>query len=74
MAALICCFSKARAGAEEYPVGSLDGKRIAPFSGYHHAFAAYNMDKQYLRRAYNAIITFSQKRGIGTVCSSCRVC
>lgn len=37
----------------------LRGKRLALFNGYHYAFAAFNPDPNYLRKTYNATLTYS---------------
>ncbi|MDH1549380.1 MULTISPECIES: transporter substrate-binding domain-containing protein [Pseudomonas] len=37
----------------------LKGKRLALFNGYHYAFAGFNADPRYLRKAYNATLTYS---------------
>lgn len=57
----------ARSGRGQDYFASLTGKRIALFSGYHYAFAGYNPDKDYLRQAHNAIITFSHESSMQMV-------
>ncbi|WP_449434952.1 substrate-binding periplasmic protein [Pseudomonas putida] len=37
----------------------LQGKRLALFNGYHYAFASFNPDPGYLRKTYNATLTYS---------------
>jgi len=37
----------------------LRGKRLALFNGYHYAFARFNADPDYLRKAFNATLTYS---------------
>lgn len=37
----------------------LSGKHLALFNGYHYAFAGFNADPRYLRKAYNATLTYS---------------
>ncbi|MFI7857055.1 substrate-binding periplasmic protein [Pseudomonas promysalinigenes] len=50
--------SQANAGDQHY-FDSLAGKRLALFNGYHYAFANFNPDPNYLRKAYNATLTYS---------------
>lgn len=37
----------------------LKGKRLAPLSGYHYAFARFNADPKFLAEHYNATLTYS---------------
>jgi ABC-type amino acid transport substrate-binding protein len=46
-------------GRDLHYFDDLHGKRLALFNGYHYAFAAFNSDPDYLRRAYNATLTYS---------------
>lgn len=46
-------------GREQSYFRSLDGKRLALFSGYHYAFAGFNADPGYLVQHYNATLTYS---------------
>lgn len=38
---------------------SLDGKRLALYSGYHYGFAGFDADPEYLMREFNAMLTYS---------------
>lgn len=46
-------------GRDQHYFDDLQGKRLALFNGYHYAFARFNPDPQYLRKAYNATLTYS---------------
>jgi len=46
-------------GRDQHYFDSLSGKRLALFNGYHYAFADFNPDPGYLRKAYNATLTYS---------------
>lgn len=56
-----------RPGRGQEYFASREGKRIALCNGYHYAFAGYNTDRQYLRREYDSIITFSQQSSVQMV-------
>lgn len=45
--------------ADPHYVDDLQGKRLAMFNGYHYAFAGFNPDPTYLRKAFNATLTYS---------------
>ncbi|RCL25140.1 amino acid ABC transporter substrate-binding protein [Pseudomonas sp. AFG_SD02_1510_Pfu_092] len=49
---------QANAGDPRY-FDDLNGKRLALFNGYHYAFAGFNSDPDYLRKAYKATLTYS---------------
>ncbi|WP_079229036.1 substrate-binding periplasmic protein [Pseudomonas putida] len=46
-------------GRDQHYFDSLGGKRLALFNGYHYAFANFNPDPDYLRKTYNATLTYS---------------
>jgi ABC-type amino acid transport substrate-binding protein len=46
-------------GRDPHYFDDLRGKRLALFNGYHYAFARFNPDPDYLRKAYNATLTYS---------------
>ncbi|WP_087500198.1 ABC transporter substrate-binding protein [Pseudomonas sp. SID14000] len=46
-------------GHDPHYFDDLNGKRLALFNGYHYAFAGFNPDPDYLRRTYNATLTYS---------------
>ncbi|HGA2320549.1 TPA: substrate-binding periplasmic protein [Pseudomonas putida] len=46
-------------GLDQHYFDSLGGKRLALFNGYHYAFADFNPDPTYLRKTYNATLTYS---------------
>ncbi|WP_060508200.1 ABC transporter substrate-binding protein [Pseudomonas sp. NBRC 111124] len=46
-------------GLDQHYFDSLGGKRLALFNGYHYAFANFNSDPNYLRKTYNATLTYS---------------
>lgn len=46
-------------GRDQHYFDDLAGKRLALFNGYHYAFARFNPDPNYLRKAYNATLTYS---------------
>lgn len=46
-------------GRDERYFDSLEGKRMALYSGYHYGFAGFNSDKQLLTDRFNAVLTYS---------------
>lgn len=46
-------------GNDPHYFDDLRGKRLALFNGYHYAFASFNADPDYLRKTYNATLTYS---------------
>ncbi|MFJ4457065.1 substrate-binding periplasmic protein [Pseudomonas sp. NPDC089392] len=46
-------------GRDQHFFDDLNGKRLALFNGYHYAFAGFNPDPDYLRKAYKATLTYS---------------
>ncbi|MNE17999.1 Bacterial extracellular solute-binding protein, family 3 [compost metagenome] len=46
-------------GSDPRYFDNLRGKRLALFNGYHYAFASFNADPDYLRKTYNATLTYS---------------
>ncbi|MDM3888923.1 ABC transporter substrate-binding protein [Pseudomonas sp. BCRC 81390] len=46
-------------GRDQHYFDDLRGKRLALFNGYHYAFAGFNSDPDYLRKVYNATLTYS---------------
>ncbi|MFK0314430.1 substrate-binding periplasmic protein [Pseudomonas sp. NPDC090233] len=46
-------------GRDQHYFDDLAGKRLALFNGYHYAFAGFNSDPAYLRKTYNATLTYS---------------
>lgn len=46
-------------GRDQHYFDDLRGKRLALFNGYHYAFAGFNPDPDYLRKTYNATLTYS---------------
>ncbi|MDZ3993049.1 hypothetical protein PspTeo4_22464 [Pseudomonas sp. Teo4] len=44
---------------DQHYFDDLSGKRLALFNGYHYAFASFNPDPNYLRKTYNATLTYS---------------
>ncbi|UTL92856.1 substrate-binding periplasmic protein [Pseudomonas fluorescens] len=46
-------------GRDQHYFDNLSGKRLALFNGYHYAFANFNSDPNYLRKTYNATLTYS---------------
>ncbi|MFP3589020.1 hypothetical protein SCB29_36305, partial [Paraburkholderia sp. SIMBA_055] len=46
-------------GNDPHYFDDLRGKRLALFNGYHYAFAGFNADPNYLRKTYNATLTYS---------------
>ncbi|MFJ4157634.1 substrate-binding periplasmic protein [Pseudomonas sp. NPDC089752] len=46
-------------GRDQRYFDDLAGKRLALFNGYHYAFAGFNSDPAYLRKTYNATLTYS---------------
>lgn len=46
-------------GRDPHYFDNLSGKRLALFNGYHYAFAGFNSDPDYLRKTYNATLTYS---------------
>lgn len=46
-------------GSDPRYFDDLRGKRLALFNGYHYAFASFNADPDYLRKTYNATLTYS---------------
>ncbi|MFJ2980805.1 MULTISPECIES: substrate-binding periplasmic protein [unclassified Pseudomonas] len=46
-------------GRDQHYFDDLAGKRLALFNGYHYAFAAFNSAPNYLRKTYNATLTYS---------------
>ena len=46
-------------GRDPHYFDDLNGKRLALFNGYHYAFAGFNPDPDYLRKAYKATLTYS---------------
>ena len=46
-------------GRDERYFDSLEGKRMALYSGYHYGFAGFNADKQFLTDTFNAVLTYS---------------
>ncbi|NIE76364.1 ABC transporter substrate-binding protein [Pantoea sp. Tr-811] len=47
------------ADRDQHYFDELEGKRLALFNGYHYAFARFNPDPNYLRKAFNATLTYS---------------
>lgn len=43
---------------------SLDGKRLAVFSGYHYAFAGFDADPGWLASHFNAMLTYSHESNL----------
>lgn len=46
-------------GRDPHYFDDLKGKRLALFNGYHYAFTGFNADPRYLRKVYNATLTYS---------------
>ena len=46
-------------GRDQRYFDDLQGKRLALFNGYHYAFARFNPDPGYLRKTYDATLTYS---------------
>lgn len=51
--------ARAEAGREQDYFERLDGKRLALYSGYHYAFADFNSEPAFLKKAFNATLTYS---------------
>jgi ABC-type amino acid transport substrate-binding protein len=48
-----------KAGRDQAYFDSLDGKRLALFSGYHYAFAGFDAEPSWLSSHFNATLTYS---------------
>ncbi len=51
--------ARAEPGREQRYFDSLNGKRMALYSGYHYGFAGFNADQEYLASNFNAVLTYS---------------
>lgn len=54
-------------GRDQPYFDELAGKRLALFSGYHYAFADFNADPDYLKKAYQANLTYSHDSNLSMV-------
>ncbi len=46
---------------------SLQGKRMALYSGYHYGFAGFNADQQFLTREFDALLTYSHDSNLSMI-------
>lgn len=46
---------------------SLQGKRMALYSGYHYGFAGFNADQQFLTREFGALLTYSHDSNLSMI-------
>lgn len=51
--------ARVAAGRDQSYFNRLRGKRLALYSGYHYAFADFNSDPEFLKKDFNATLTYS---------------
>lgn len=54
-------------GRDQGYFDSLQGKRLALYSGYHYGFAGFNADPQFLAREFDALLTYSHDSNLSMI-------
>lgn len=54
-------------GRDQTYFDSLQGKRMALYSGYHYGFAGFNADQQFLAREFGALLTYSHDSNLSMI-------
>ncbi|MBJ9975345.1 transporter substrate-binding domain-containing protein [Pseudomonas sp. S75] len=54
-------------GRDQHYFDELEDKRLALFNGYHYAFAGFNSDPEYLKKTFQANLTYSHDSNLSMV-------